>query len=109
LRSWAAQRSGRKTGFAATEEQHRTLTAIAHTLLNGDGIDAIVLAGTDLALAFNSGNTDFPYIDCAALHIQAILNGLLDRFHMTRPPIRNESHSGITGDLLHELRSMHNW
>jgi len=34
-------------------EQHRALTALAHTLIKRDGIDAIVLAGTDLALLFN--------------------------------------------------------
>lgn len=57
-----------------TEEQHRNLTALAHTLRQREGIDLIVLAGTDLALVFNPANTDFPYIDCAALHIAAILN-----------------------------------
>jgi aspartate racemase len=60
-----------------SEEQHRNLTALAHTLLKRDGIDAIILAGTDLALLFSEANTDFPYIDCAALHLRAILNELL--------------------------------
>ncbi len=53
------------------------LTALAHTLLKRDGVDAIILAGTDLALLFRETNTDFPYIDCAALHLQAILKELL--------------------------------
>jgi aspartate racemase len=60
-----------------SEEQHRGLTALAHTLCRREGIDAIILAGTDLALLFHAANTDFPYIDCAALHLQTILNGLL--------------------------------
>src|SRR6202045_877937 len=60
-----------------SEEQHRSLTALAHTLLKRDGVDAIILAGTDLALLFNETNTDFPYIDCAAVHLQAILNEIL--------------------------------
>jgi aspartate racemase len=60
-----------------SEEQYRGLTALAHTFCNRDGADAIVLAGTDLALLFNESNTPFPYIDCAALHLQAILNGLI--------------------------------
>jgi aspartate racemase len=60
-----------------SEEQHRNLTALAHTLLKRDGVDAIILAGTDLALLFNETNTDFPCIDCAALHLQEILNELL--------------------------------
>ena len=61
----------------STEEQHRNLTALAHTLLERDRVDTIVLAGTDLVLLFNETNTDFPSIDCAALHIAAITNGLL--------------------------------
>ena len=60
-----------------SEEQYSGLTALAHTLCRREGIDAIILAGTDLALLFNAANTDFPYIDCAALHLQTILSGLL--------------------------------
>jgi aspartate racemase len=60
-----------------SEEQHRDLTALAHTLLGRDGVDSIILAGTDLALLFNDTNTDFPCVDCAALHLQAIRKGLL--------------------------------
>ena len=61
-----------------TEEQHRNLTAIAHTLQQRDGVEAIVLAGTDLAVLFNETNTTFPHIDCAALHLERIVHGLLD-------------------------------
>jgi aspartate racemase len=60
-----------------SKEQHRNLTALAHTLLQRDGVDAVVLAGTDLALLFNETNTDFPNLDCAALHLRAILKELL--------------------------------
>jgi aspartate racemase len=60
----------------ASEEKHRALTALAHTIVKRDGIDAIILAGTDLALLFNETNADFPYVDCAALHLRAILKGL---------------------------------
>lgn len=60
-----------------SEEQRRELTAIAQTLLRRDGGDAIILAGTDLALLFNDTNTDFPCIDCAAVHLRAILKELL--------------------------------
>jgi aspartate racemase len=59
-----------------SEEQRKQLTAIANTLRKRDGVDAIVLAGTDLALLFNDSNADFPYVDCAKLHIQAILQNL---------------------------------
>jgi aspartate racemase len=53
------------------------LTAIAQTLRQRDGVDAIVLAGTDLSLLFNEANTSFPHLDCAALHLQRIIRGLL--------------------------------
>lgn len=48
------------------------LSKIAHEL----PVDAILLAGTDLALIFNESNTDFSHIDCAKVHIQAILREL---------------------------------
>jgi aspartate racemase len=55
-----------------SDEQYRGLTNLARTFCERDGVDAIVLAGTDLALLFNDTNTDFPYIDCSALHLRAI-------------------------------------
>lgn len=65
-----------QTGIG-TEEQHRNLTALARTLQQREGVEAIVLAGTDLTLLFNESNTNFPYIDCAAVHLTAIAQGLL--------------------------------
>jgi aspartate racemase len=66
-----------RTGKASAE-QHANLTALAHTLVRRDGVDTIILAGTDLALLFHDTNTDFPNIDCGALHLRAILKRLLD-------------------------------
>lgn len=60
-----------------TPEQHRDLTALAHTIVKRDEVDAIILAGTDLALAFDETNTDFPSVHCAALHLRAILGEML--------------------------------
>ena len=60
-----------------SEQQHRRLTDLAHILCARDEVDSIVLAGTDLALLFNASNTDFPHIDCAKLHVQAIIKQLL--------------------------------
>jgi aspartate racemase len=51
----------------------RLLTGMAHTLIDRDGAKAIVFAGTDLSLLFDATNTSFPAIDCAQLHIEAIL------------------------------------
>jgi aspartate racemase len=61
-----------------SKEKHARLTALAHTLVEREQLDAIILAGTDLALLFNEENTDFPHVDCAALHIRAILSGMLN-------------------------------
>jgi aspartate racemase len=60
-----------RTG-AGTAEQHAGLTAVAHTILDRDCVDAVVLAGTDLSLVFNEANIDFPCLDCAELHLAAI-------------------------------------
>lgn len=53
------------------------LIALAETLRKRDGVEAIVLAGTDLALVFDETNTPFPALDCARAHIDAILASLL--------------------------------
>jgi aspartate racemase len=61
-----------------SDEQHRGLTTLAQKLCERDGVEAIVLAGTDLALIFDKNNTDFPAVDCAALHLQAIAKAMLE-------------------------------
>jgi len=53
-------------------EGRAVLSKIAHEL----PVDAVVLAGADLALVFDETNTDFPHIDCAKTHIQAIVRRL---------------------------------
>ena len=56
------------------DDGHRQgLVALAETLQRRDGVEAVVLAGTDLALMFNAANTPFPHLDCARAHIDAIL------------------------------------
>lgn len=58
-------------------EQHEGLTHLAHKLMERDRIETIVLAGTDLALVFNETNTDFPHIDAARVHLDAIVKRAL--------------------------------
>ena len=58
------------------ERQHRLLTALAHELIARERLDAIVLAGTELSLVFNEQNTDFPALDCARLHLDALLRSM---------------------------------
>jgi len=58
--------------------QREGLTRLAHKLIDRDGVEAIILAGTDLALVFNESNTDFPHVDAARIHLDAILHRALD-------------------------------
>jgi aspartate racemase len=54
---------------AGGTEGRATLSRIAREL----PVDAVILAGTDLALIFNESNTDFPHLDGARVHIDAIV------------------------------------
>jgi aspartate racemase len=54
-----------------TEEQRAVFNAASRKLL-AEGAQAIMLGGTDLALAFNDGDEPFPLIDCAGIHADAI-------------------------------------
>jgi aspartate racemase len=65
-------------GGAASAAQRDGLTRLAHTLIQRDGVETIILAGTDLALVFDESNTDFPHIDAARLHLDAIVSRALD-------------------------------
>jgi aspartate racemase len=60
-----------------SDEIFRVLRNLAHRLCERDGAEAIILAGTELSLVFNQANTDFPAIDCARIHIDAIMNQVL--------------------------------
>jgi aspartate racemase len=53
--------------------QREGFTRLAHTLMERERVEAILLAGTDLALLFDESNTDFPHIDAARLHLNAIV------------------------------------
>jgi aspartate racemase len=55
-----------------TEEQRSIFDAVSHRLLENQGAEAIMLGGTDLALAFNEQTAGFPLVDCAGIHADAI-------------------------------------
>ena len=52
------------------------LRHIAADLQRRDGVEAILLAGTDLAVMFDEANAGFPAMDVARLHIDAIVEQL---------------------------------
>ena len=57
---------------AGSTDARAVLTRIARDL----PVDAVVLAGTDLALIFDETNTGFPHVDATKAHLSAILREL---------------------------------
>jgi aspartate racemase len=53
------------------------LRRIAHELQRRDGVETVLLAGTDLALMFDEQTAGFPCLDVARLHIDAIVEQLV--------------------------------
>src|SRR6516162_10081135 len=58
----------------ATDAQRRGLFSIGENLCRNQGADAIILGGTDLFLAFEGQDCGFPVIDCAEVHVDALLH-----------------------------------
>lgn len=61
------------TGVGGHSEREG-LTRLAETLIRRDAVDAIILAGTDLALIFEESSISFPHVDCARVHLAKILS-----------------------------------
>jgi len=58
---------------AVTDDQRRALHEIGRELYREHGAEAILLAGTDLFLAFEPGiDVGYPVLDCAAVHIEKL-------------------------------------
>ncbi len=53
--------------------QRAVFDSACNWLLQEAGVDAIMLGGTDLALVYEEGHTDFSVVDCAAIHVGAIV------------------------------------
>jgi aspartate racemase len=61
-----------QTGVANPEHRQRFIE-LAETLQARDGVQAIVLAGTDFSVMFDEADTSFPNVNCARAHINAIM------------------------------------
>jgi aspartate racemase len=59
------------TSGVLTEAQRLIFNTVSQRLLKEKGAEAIMLGGTDLALAFNQQDTAFPLVDCAGIHVDA--------------------------------------
>ena len=55
-----------------TSAQKALFEAAGRRLIEEAGAQAILLGGTDLALAFNEADAPFALIDCAGIHADAI-------------------------------------
>jgi aspartate racemase len=59
-------------------ETREELMAIVRRLASRDGVDAVILGGTELSLLFaGAPETPVPFLDTAALHVDAILERML--------------------------------
>jgi aspartate racemase len=65
--------SSARTAPAAVDR----LRHIARTMIDRDGVEAIVIAGTDLSLAFDEESAGFPALDCARVHLDALVEAML--------------------------------
>jgi aspartate racemase len=55
-----------------TSAQMDRLSRIAHRLLGKDGVESIVVAGTDFSPLFARGTVNYPFVDCSEHHIRRI-------------------------------------
>lgn len=55
-----------------TDEQRAVFFDAGRALVEDEGADAVLLAGTDLALAFSGYSPGFPVFDCAQARVGAI-------------------------------------
>jgi aspartate racemase len=63
------------TGVASADHREQFIS-LADTLQRRDGVDAVVLAGTDFALMFNDADTPFPHVDCSRAHLDVIMRAV---------------------------------
>ncbi len=59
------------TAGTVTEEQRQVFFSAGRALME-QGVDAVMLGGTDLFLAFNDHDCGFDLVDCAQVHIDAL-------------------------------------
>ena len=60
------------TTGTVNESQRQIFFAAGTNLVRNSAVEAVMLAGTDLNLAFRGANPGFATIDCAAIHAAAI-------------------------------------
>ena len=61
------------TAGVATDAERAVFDAAVRELVDEAHVEAILLGGTNLALVYRTGETTFPLVDAAALHVDAIV------------------------------------
>lgn len=61
-----------------SDAQADELRKIACTFFTRDRAQSVLIAGTDLSMVFTESNAGFPMIDCARVHIDAIVRRMLN-------------------------------
>lgn len=56
-----------------TSDQRAVFDSVCDWFVNQAHVDAIMLGGIDLALVYQEGQTQFPIVDCAAIHVDSIV------------------------------------
>ena len=56
-----------------TDAQKSVFDRTCTSLLEEAGVEAVMLAGTDLTLVYDEATSDIPVLDCAAVHVEAIV------------------------------------
>lgn len=56
-----------------TDVERAVFDAAVRALVDEAHVEAILLGGTDLALVYREGETSFPLVDAAALHVDAVV------------------------------------
>jgi len=65
-------------GGLGTPTELDELKRMARIFMTRDGAQAVLLAATDLSPILSESDVDFPMLDCAGVHIEAIARRLLD-------------------------------
>ena len=61
------------TAGVVTDAQRAVFDRAARRLLEQAYVEAIMLGGTDLALVYSEADAPFPLVDCASIHVDAIV------------------------------------
>ncbi len=64
---------------SCSDEQRTTLFDAGRSMIEDQGAEAIVLAGTDLGLAFDGHDPGYPVVDALEVHVAVLADLALDR------------------------------